>query len=328
MIFRGVCSNGIPLISQPRSQQFYCKRLTLSFSRVILFLAKSPIFPYRRAFSSTYPRQKHHPIPLSTKMATSTSKDQLLAVFKTLDLKSTKTIQHEACPTCEVHTEQLKSAKEEKTFGEESSIVQAKNLFFKVPSKGGPLKDKLFLVCVAVDTEVDNKKLSARLGIKASAPLRLAAENIFDEVLQIPRGSVNPFVMMNESAKEVTLLLDEKFKQKTCLFHPMQNDFTTGITSDELVTFLTHVGAAGRFLFVDFTSEEAISLDQQADGMTAKSEPKQKEVKEVKAAPAKEPKEKKVQIQFAEDHLFTRKPVQDTMFAQAFEKYTQAQVRV
>lgn len=110
-----------------------------------------------------------------------TSKDQLLQLFTKLQFSSTKTVQHAACPTCEVHTEALKAAWTPKADLE--SFVQAKNLFFKVPSKGGPLKDKMFLVCASVDTEVDNKKLSARMGVKASAPLRLASEELFDQVL-------------------------------------------------------------------------------------------------------------------------------------------------
>lgn len=72
------------------------------------------------------------------------------------------------------------------------------------------------------------------------------------QVLQIPRGSVNPFVMMNESAKEVYLLLDAKFQRSTMLFHPMTNEFTTSISSGELDAFLADVGAKGRYLAIYF----------------------------------------------------------------------------
>merc|ERR1719217_1399168 len=109
-----------------------------------------------------------------------------------------ETIEHALSPTCEVHSENIRGSSLEKYIGN----GQAKNLFFKVPSGGGPLKNQLFLVCALVETAVDNKVLSGRLGIKPSAPLRLAADEIFESVLQIPQGSVNPFVMAQDSCKE------------------------------------------------------------------------------------------------------------------------------
>ena len=134
-----------------------------------------------------------------------------------------------------LHSENLKGSNFERFIGK----GQAKNLFFKVPSGGGKLKNRLFLICALVETNVDNKVLSTRLGIKASAPLRLAADDVFDTVLQVPHGSVNPFVMAQQSCNEVTLLLDQKFKEvEKCLFHPMQSDFTTALTSDQLSAFL------------------------------------------------------------------------------------------
>merc|ERR1719262_1078409 len=134
------------------------------------------------------------------------SKDGLLAKLTDLQIEH-QTIEHALSPTCELHSENIKGTKFEKFIGN----GQAKNLFFKVPSGGGPLKGRLFLVCALVETPVDNKVLSGRLGIKPSAPLRFAADDVFENVLQIPQGSVNPFVMAQDSCKEVTLLLDQKF---------------------------------------------------------------------------------------------------------------------
>merc|ERR1712117_461610 len=106
-----------------------------------------------------------------------------------------ETLGHALSPTCDIHSESIRGTKFEKFIGN----GQAKNLFFKVPSGGGPLKNQLFLVCALVETHVDNKELSARLGIKPSAPLRFADDSLFDNVLQIPKGSVNPFVMAQTS---------------------------------------------------------------------------------------------------------------------------------
>lgn len=166
-----------------------------------------------------------------------------------------ETIAHALSPTCEIHSQNLRGTAFEKYIGN----GQAKNLFFKVPSGGGPLKNQLFLVCALVETAVDNKVLSGRLGIKPSAPLRLAADDIFTDVLQIPKGSVNPFVMAQESCSQVTLLLDKKFLEcERLLFHPMQSDYTTAIAPAELKTFLERAGA--RFAYVDLGDTAKLEL--------------------------------------------------------------------
>eukprot|EP00439_Symbiodinium_sp_Y106_P067412 s456_g11.t1 len=162
---------------------------------------------------------------------------------------------------------------------------QAKNLFFKVPSGGGALKNRLFLVCALVETAVDNKTLSTRLGIKASSPLRLASDDIFDDVLQIPKGSVNPFVLAQESCSEIFLLLDKQFLScEGLLFHPMSSDFTTCLAPTELTSFLEKA-APGRFLYVDLASSDKIDVPPLKT--VAKAAPK-----ETSKAPAKDaPKE-------------------------------------
>lgn len=187
------------------------------------------------------------------------AKDDLLAKLAEWNVQQT-TIQHELSPTCEIHSQNLKGTAFEKFIGK----GQAKNLFFKVPSGGGVLKNRLFLVCALVETEVDNKALSGRLGIKQSAPLRFASDDIFDDVLQIPKGSVNPFVLAQQSCSEVFLLLDKKFQ--TCeglLFHPMQSDFTTCLTPKQLDTFLERA-APNRFTYIDLSSSDKIDVPPMA----------------------------------------------------------------
>lgn len=219
------------------------------------------------------------------------SKDQLLAQFDAWGIQH-ETIGHALSPTCPEHSENIKGTAFERFIGK----GQAKNLFFKVPSAGGPLKNRLFLICALVETDVDNKQVSTRLGIKASAPLRLAAEELFEQVLQVPKGSVTPFVMANSSTHDVTLLLDDKFKRcEKLLFHPMQSDFTTALTPHELSTFLEHC-CLGRWAYVDFESSAPISLPQghakPAEKPAAKSAPAQKAL--AKAPVDKGPKQPKM----------------------------------
>mmetsp|Transcript_32154 Transcript_32154/g.92463 ORF Transcript_32154/g.92463 Transcript_32154/m.92463 type:complete len:249 (-) Transcript_32154:46-792(-) len=183
------------------------------------------------------------------------SKDVLLAKLKDWGVLH-ETLGHALSPTCELHSENLRGTAFEKFIGN----GQAKNLFFKVPSGGGPLKNRLFLVCALVETVVDNKVLSSRLGIKPSAPLRFAADDIFDSVLQIPKGSVNPFVMAQPSCGDVVLLLDQQFLRcERILFHPMQSDFTTSLAPEQLTAFLERA-APGRYAYVDLTSAEPLTL--------------------------------------------------------------------
>ncbi|KAL2657910.1 hypothetical protein AAZV13_04G207500 [Glycine max] len=68
--------------------------------------------------------------------------------------------------------------------------------------------------------------LSQRLGL-GKGGLRMAPEEALGEVLQVPLGCVTPFALVNESARDVSLLLDQGFKsQKHCFFHPLSNDMS------------------------------------------------------------------------------------------------------
>lgn len=213
------------------------------------------------------------------------SREGLLAKLKAWGIPH-PTIQHALSPTCELHSENLKGTEFAHLIGK----GQAKNLFFKVPSGGGALKNRLFLVCALVETAVDNKTLSTRMGIKASSPLRLASDDIFDDVLQIPKGSVNPFVLAQESCSEIFLLLDKQFLScEGLLFHPMSSDFTTCLAPTELTSFLEKA-APGRFLYVDLASSDKIDVPPLKT--VAKAAPKETSkapaTKEPSKAPAKD----------------------------------------
>lgn len=198
------------------------------------------------------------------------SKDDLLARLTEYGIVA-ETLEHAASPTCDLHSEHMKGTPFERYIGK----GQAKNLFFKVPSGGGALKGRLFLVCALVETNVDNKVLSTRLGIKPSSPLRLAADDIFDDVLQIPKGSVNPFVMAQPSCAGITLLLDSQFLAcERVLFHPMRNDYTTALTPEQLTAFLDNA-APSRYAYVDFASGDPIKVAEvSAEPPKARTGPK------------------------------------------------------
>ncbi|KAK7840721.1 uncharacterized protein LOC112032961 [Quercus suber] len=96
----------------------------------------------------------------------------------------------------------------------------SKNLFLK------DKKNRFYIVSALADTKVDLKVLSQRLGL-GKGGLRMAPEEALGKVLQVPLGSVTPFALVNDSARNVSLLLDQGFKgQERCLFHPLSNDMT------------------------------------------------------------------------------------------------------
>lgn len=263
------------------------------------------------------------------------TKETILTKLKDLKIDC-KTYAHASVMTCETHDAAIKELGV-------SAEGLAKNLFFKAPSGAGKMKNRLFLVSALVDTEVNVKTLSTRLGLKASAPLRFANEKVFAETLQVPLGSVTPFCMANESANEIVMLLDEKFKSSPQLgFHPMTNEATTILNPDQFQVFLDET-CSNRVRWVDFNSSDALDVPDvgtaepavPAAKKEAKKEPKKK------AGKAEEPKKesettaeesnqaneapKKKQQAFAEAQYFTLQAWSDGPFKTAHEEWLKKQ---
>ncbi|KAK9162206.1 hypothetical protein Syun_003108 [Stephania yunnanensis] len=75
--------------------------------------------------------------------------------------------------------------------------------------------------------------LSQRLGL-GKGGIRMAPEEALQEILQVPLGCVTPFALINDSAKDVSLLLDQGFKaQEHCFFHPLSNDANPAVGKDQ-----------------------------------------------------------------------------------------------
>ncbi|KAJ1380174.1 YbaK/aminoacyl-tRNA synthetase-associated domain, partial [Sesbania bispinosa] len=69
-------------------------------------------------------------------------------------------------------------------------------------------KQRFYIISALVNTKVDIKVLSQRLGLGKGC-LRMAPVEALGEVLQVPLGCVTPFALVNESARDVSLLLDQ-----------------------------------------------------------------------------------------------------------------------
>ncbi|KAL7603526.1 hypothetical protein Lser_V15G19156 [Lactuca serriola] len=133
----------------------------------------------------------------------------------------------------------------------------SKNLFLK------DKKHRFYIVSALADTTVDLKVLSQRLGL-GKGGVRMAPEEAVGEILQVPLGCVTPFALVNESAKNVSLLLDQGFKtQECCFFHPLSNDTTISLHIKDLDRFLKSVGRM--VAYVDLEANPSVGKDQPPD---------------------------------------------------------------
>ena len=111
------------------------------------------------------------------------------------------------------------------------------------------LKDKkknLWLVVMLGDTRVDMKTLQKQIG---AARLSFAKPTLMFQVLGVKPGSVTPFALINETAKHVKIVLENKMMDKQLLnYHPLRNDATTSIRSSDLLKFIYAMGHEPMFV--------------------------------------------------------------------------------
>jgi Ala-tRNA(Pro) deacylase len=115
-----------------------------------------------------------------------------------------------------------------------------KSLFLK-DKKGG-----LWLVVALEDHRVDLKALAEQLG----APrFSFGSPALLEATLGVTPGSVTPFGLINESAREVRVVLEEEMLAEDPLnYHPLVNRATTAIASADLLRFIAASGHAPRRL--------------------------------------------------------------------------------
>ena len=118
-----------------------------------------------------------------------------------------------------------------------------KNLFLK------DKKEKLWLVTALWDTEIDLKKLPARIN---AARVSFGNAALMEQVLGVTPGSVTPLAVINDSGRQVTPVLDARMLEQDLVnCHPLKNDKTTGLKPQDLVKFMESLGYTP--LIVDFS---------------------------------------------------------------------------
>jgi Ala-tRNA(Pro) deacylase len=120
-----------------------------------------------------------------------------------------------------------------------------KNLFIR--DKRGK---KFWLVIVDYQKRVDMILLRAMLGTSKLGPATIA--NLLD-ILDVEKGSVSIFSLINDKQRKVNVILDEELKYKNKLaFHPNYNGLTCFIKSNDVVKFLSEMKINYQFVNIPF----------------------------------------------------------------------------
>lgn len=157
------------------------------------------------------------------------------ALFARLDELgiSTKTVAHEPAFTVE----------ESKHLRGEIPGGHCKSLFLKAR------KGQLYLLVAMEDTPINLKNLSPHIGEKG---LSFAKEELLVDILGVTPGSVTPFALINDTSKQVKVLLDDRMLTQGLLnYHPLLNDASTSISPKDLQIFVKSCGHAPTILSFD-----------------------------------------------------------------------------
>ncbi|MCP5083875.1 MAG: prolyl-tRNA synthetase associated domain-containing protein [Alphaproteobacteria bacterium] len=124
----------------------------------------------------------------------------------------------------------------------EISGGHCKNLFLK------DKKGVLWLVVTLEDAQVDLKALPQKIG---SGRLSFGKGELLAEVLGIEPGSVTPFSLINDTEQKVKVVLDAAMMAHEVLnYHPLKNDATTSVSSQDLLKFVQSCGHAPQIVAV------------------------------------------------------------------------------
>jgi Ala-tRNA(Pro) deacylase len=157
------------------------------------------------------------------------SSDELLAHLDSLRI-ATKTASHPPLHTVE----------DSKRLRGELPGGHVKNLFLR--DKRG----RHWLLTTLEDTRVDLKEMARRLD---AGKFSFANHDALASLLGIAPGAVSPLAVINDTAQQVTVVLDEALLDHDPLnVHPLRNDRTTALASADLVRFLTSCGHAPTIL--------------------------------------------------------------------------------
>ena len=112
--------------------------------------------------------------------------------------------------------------------------LHCKNLFLK--DRDG----RFWLVIMPGDKRAMLGLLEKRLG---SARLSFGKPDRLMDLLGVTPGSVTPFALMNDTAKAITVVVDEDLLASEWVnFHPLHNAASTTLRARDLMTFIRSLG--------------------------------------------------------------------------------------
>jgi Ala-tRNA(Pro) deacylase len=118
-----------------------------------------------------------------------------------------------------------------------------KNLFLK------DKKDEVWLIVCLEETDVDLKRLPARIG---SARLSFGRPELLRQLLGVEPGSVTPFALINDTDRRVNVILEAAMMRHATLnYHPLVNSATMSIAAPDLTRFIRACGHEPRVVELD-----------------------------------------------------------------------------
>ena len=165
--------------------------------------------------------------------------------------------------------------------GAQAKAIFAKNLFLQDKKK----KDTAYLVIAAHNTNIDMKGLTKHLKA-GSGNLRGGDVEVMEAMLGAKKGSLNLFSILNDTAKKVHLIMDQRLMNdfELIAYHPMQNDATTAISNADMKKVIAISGREAEV--IDFTklvsSEGGAAEEKKAGGAPQQKAAKHEKKEEVK----------------------------------------------
>lgn len=197
---------------------------------------------------------------------------------------------HTTCMTAEELVENVKLPSEKES--------HTKNLLFKDKKHG------FFLVVHATSTTMNTKQLGNLLALEGKINMRLADAAVLDDKLKVKPGCVGPLCIVNDTEKEIKLVLDQALMDCEIIHsHPLRNDASVKLTPAALHDYLSKAGVEPTI--VDFASEAPSGGDPEP-----KTEEKPKQAKQPKQEKDKNKKKNqegtKLALQWKKDENFAQ----------------------
>ncbi len=158
--------------------------------------------------------------------------EELFAVLESLGIASTT---HHHAP--------MRTVEDSRALRGELPGGHCKTLFCK------DKKGVLWLIVTLEDRRLDLKALARTAG---AARLSLARPEVLWRVLGVRPGAVTPFALMNQSAGQVRVVLDQAMLERTPVnYHPLDNTMTTALAPGDLLKFIAHCGHQPQIMDMD-----------------------------------------------------------------------------